>query len=354
MTSQQPKIDVHLRADPTCDLSHETRFSLVVLLTLHHEKSITIVKSDHEDPSLVNILVSESIECFDTLSGQKVAVVSTKKAGTSQPKSADAQRLPQLMSLNDNRADYVTFTSAASPREYEYLFETKDLQPNRGYTIRCKPSHLPWWSHTSLEGCVEYLKIHGELPPSETPPLLCEPKMDTISFACRENTPSPPKIDVSLVASTSLSLSSQPPFRFSTRFTSKAVQPITVLAQRQDAMATNSDIEIIDIESHKRVAPDLIDDGNNDGPWRREDFLVLNPGKGYVEERTLRMRDGLENLQLGKEYVLRHVKSRWSWWSFDGVDKAVQLAKDGRLKLLSTTSSIDLECRDECKIQVVE
>ena len=353
MTSPQPIIDVSLHADPTCDLSGQSRFSLVVLLTFRGEGSATIVEHDDAlNSGLVNILSCGCIECFDILSGETVPVLgSNEDEETSRNKSDNTEKEPLLMKLDSNRASYVTFTSATSPRAYEFLFNTSKLQSNRNYTIRCKPWRLDWWSHDSVEECLDFFKTHGRLPPSQEPTLQCMPSNDTITFDCRENTPKSPRVGVSLAASSILSLSGEPPFRFTTSFTSYAEKPITVLAQRETVVAINSDIEIIDSTTKKRVAPDLID-VNIDGPWRREDFLILKPGEPHVEERSLHFKDGLGDLQVNAEYSLCFPRSCWRWWGYDSVDQAAQWATEGKIRFLDYASAIELVSPDEVKFRV--
>lgn len=354
MDTQQPTIDVRLRVDPTtCDLSRRTRFSLVVLLTLHNERAITIAKhADGLDIGFDYLLQSGTVECIDTVSGERIPIFDNSRDGDPEITATEA-KTPSLLVLNNNRADYITFTSAATPREYEFVLDIIHLEPNREYTIRCHPWELNWWSYASVKECLDYFNAHANLPPTQSPPLHCSPS-DPVSFFCQENTLKPPQVDVSLTASSTLSLSSKPAFRFSTTFTSHASQPFTALAKRRDAISLNSDIEILDATTRKRVAPDIID-VNDGGLYEREDFLSLHPGKPHVEERSLSMEDGLEELQPGSEYILRFPKDKWMWWHPDSIDDVMRLGKGHDWTgYFSDEFSIHLVCRDEVRFRVVE
>lgn len=354
MASTRPKIEVRLWADRICYLSRQTRFSLVVFITIHSDKPITIVKHARSfDFGLLNLLVSEVIECFDTDSGERIPVLDS---GLSLQLRSSNEGDISLMSFYDQKSQYLTFTTAESPRDYEFLFDSSQLLPDGNYTIQSKPSALKWWSHGSEEKILEHYASHGKPPLTETPALVCEPG-NSVSFVTRANVPQPPKIEVSLSVPPTLSLSNNPPFEFSVSFTSYAAKPITVLAERHHARAFNSDIEIIDNNTRKRVAPDLIDDGNIDGSWQPEDFLRLVPEVCYVEQRTLnptRPYSGLESLELDAEYSLLLPPSRWTWWSFDDLDEVMSYAGERGSGALGQVPSIDLVCRDEKVFRVVK
>ena len=128
-----------------------------------------------------------------------------------------------------------------------------------------------------------------------------------------------------------------------------------MLTSKPTVVATHSDIEIVDVTTQKRVAPDLIDDGDVEGLWDREDFLILEPGKPHAEERTLSMKDGLEELQPGSDYILRFPKNSWRWWSYDSLDDVMRLGKRHEATdYFGDEFSIDLVCHDEVKVRVVE
>lgn len=349
-----PKIELRLQADRLCYLSRQTRFSLVVYLTLSSSRSVTVLKHAHDPHAgLVQLLTSQCIECVDTESGQRIPVF--PDADKTKSRVTHGKK-PSLMSFNDHRSEYLTFTTALNPRDYELVFDPSELQPDRNYTMRCNASALGWWSYDSKEKILEYFASHGELPPPETPSLRCE-STNNVSFDTRKDVPQPPSVDMSLSAPSTLSLSGIPPFEFSVKFVSHATKPITVLAERHRVKATESDFEILEDSTGTRVAPDIIDDGDIEGPWQREDFLRLVPGVPYVEQRVLNPTiaySGLEDLKVDTAYTMRMPRSNWPWWSFDDVDEVMRYASERGSMSLGYAPPIDLTCHDEAKFRVVE
>lgn len=209
----QPKLEIRLWADRLCYLSHQPRFSLVVFITLRNsgQKPITIVRRDDGTAGvgLINLLSSQFIECVDTESGRKIPVLvdvgseqeNALSFETSSKSISTTTTKYSLMTLFENRSDYLTFTTASDPRPYEYVFSSKELNANRNYTIRCTPSVcLPWWSYNSKEAVHDYFASHGELPPPETQKSLqCEPT-NTVSFDTRQEVLQAPNVNVSLTA----------------------------------------------------------------------------------------------------------------------------------------------------------
>ena len=115
-------------------------------------------------------------------------------------------------------------------------------------------------------------------------------------------------------------------------------------------------MEILDGATRKRLAPDLIDSGNNDGPWLREDFLRLEPGVPYVEHMAFDPSyrySGLEDLEVNGEYVLRMVDSEWGWWSFDDIDTVMSYAGKRESGRLGPAQLIRLVCGEEARIRAV-
>lgn len=100
MATSQPTIDVRLRVNPrTCDLSRQTRFSLVVLLTLHSERSVTVAKAaEGLDIGLESLLQSGTIQCIDTVSSERIPIFDKSRDGDSESKEAKAKR-PSLLFL---------------------------------------------------------------------------------------------------------------------------------------------------------------------------------------------------------------------------------------------------------------
>ena len=352
--SNQLKIEVRLRADRLCYLSRETRFSLVLFLKLTSGQPVTVVRHDDKHEfGLVNLITSQLIECFDTESGQRISVLRNAEEH-SRLKNPEAANL-SLMVLGANRSEYLSFTSDSHPRDYEFVFTPDGLQANRNYTIKCNPATLKWWSPDSEDSVYQYLATYGDLSPPGTPPIQCVP-ISTVSFDTRQDLPQPPKIDVSLAAPPTLSLSGIPPFQFSVTFISHASKPITVLAERHHVQVFESDLEIIDETTNRRVAPDLID-ANIDGLWLPEDFLCLGSEVPYVEQRLFdptRSYDGLQNFRVGTDYILRILPGHWSWWSFDSVEEVMQYAGERGGGRLGYQPAIELVCQNEVKFCVVE
>ncbi|CAD6579777.1 MAG: hypothetical protein ASARMPRED_009246 [Alectoria sarmentosa] len=325
MASKAPRIEVRLQADRTLYLSRKTRFSLVFLITLSSQKPITFIKAGRDlGMGLVNQLITQSVECIDVESGEAIPVLTIPAWKNSEEES------PSLMTLYDRRLDYLTFTTANTPRGNEFIFETNKLQSDRGYTILCHPLTLQWWSYDSQEDILSYRASHGEFLPSETPPLPCSAKDKEIFFSTHKDLPQPPAMTVSLSAPSTLSLSNNPPFRFTITFTSHAPGSITALAERDDVKTSNKDMEILSSETRLPIDSDLIDDGNMSGPWR-----------------------GLENLRVGEEYILRMSDSQWPWWSEDSVDEVMKYAGDRESGRLGHVPSIELVCQNEAKFRAM-
>lgn len=300
-------------------------------------------------------MVSQCIECTDVESGRQIPVLESRQISQSINPGAAC---PPQMTLEPYRSGYMTFTTATNPRDYEFIFDPRALKPDCTYKIQCKPSALQWWTHDSQATVSEYFKTYGTLPSPETPPLQCEPLYNnsTVTFDTRSELTPAPEVSISLSAPSTMSLTSNPKFSFSLAFTSHARKPITVLAERDSTKAGNNDMEILDVVTRKRLAPDLIDNGNDDGPWLREDFVRLEPGVPYVEHGTFDPAykySGLEDLELNGEYLLRMVDSKWGWWSFDDVDTVMSYAGERGQGRLGPAQSIQLVCGEEARFRAV-
>lgn len=314
--ASQPKLTLHLQADRLCLLNHHSRFSLVIFITLASGQPITLIRTDHDDHAgLKELLESQCIKCTDVESGELIPVLDSRQASQYIDPGAAC---PPLMTLQANRSTYLTFTTAINPRDGKFVFDPRGLKPDRTYKIQCNTSELQWWTYGSQEPIGEYFKTHRNLSSPETPPLQCEPLSDnnTVTFDTRcELTPAP-EVSISLSASPTMSLSSSQKFPFSLAFTFHAQKPITVLAERDSAIAGNTHMEILEGVTRNRLAPDMIDTGNDDGPWLREDFLRLEPGVPHVEHATFEpayKHSGLEALEVNREYLLRMVDNEGGW-----------------------------------------
>lgn len=350
--ASQPQLDLRLQADRICCLNHPSRFSLVVFLTLTSKQPVTLIRdASGRYVGLRQTLVSQCIECSDVESGERIPVLDGKHGPQSTISEAEC---PELMIFEPERSSYVTFTTAMSPRDYEFAFDSSELKPNRTYNIRCKPSALEWWSLDSKEKIDEYFKTHGELPTSESPPLRCEPVNATVRFATRDRIHEAPQVSISLSAPSTMSLSGKPNFEFSLTFISHATSPITVLAERDSVKACNTDLEILDSATRKRVAPDRIDAGNMDGPWLREEFLRLDPGEPHVEHRIFdQLYSGIEELKPHTDYVLRIVDTEWGWWSFDDIDTVMGYAGERGAGRLGPAKVIHPICDEEATFRTL-
>ena len=352
----QPQIDVYLNtAEKTCFLNCQPRFSLIVLLTLSSERPVTFIKDGTgSHTGLAQLLASECVECTDTETGQRIPVLKNAKGPELKPTSSNRDS-PEFMSLEPERTNYITFTDSINRRAYEFDFVSSNLEPDRNYTIRCNAAALRWWSSMSLEEVGNYFEKNQKLPSSETPPLRLE-SHNTVSFDTRVEMDKAPKIDVLLSAPSTLSVSGSPPFEYHITFTSSATKPITVRSEPQGLQSINTEIEILDVDTRKRVAPDLIDVNDDDRPIVREDFLRLYPGEPHVERRMLdptKRYSGLEDLNVDADYVLHMIESRW-WWSYDTVDEIIEYAGERGLGGLRPTQPIDLISCNEVGFRTIQ
>ena len=207
----------------------------------------------------------------------------------------------------------------------------------------------------ALQGSISTKALAAHSPASDQPSIRWDVSEPEVTFENRASLPETPKVTVSLSAPSNFSLSNKPPFSFTLTFQTQSDKPITVLAERERIQNGNSDIEILDDGTRTRVAPDLIDDGNMDGPWQREEFLrlegtyeehrVLDPSKPYI---------GLQELKVGSQYMLRLLDGEFLWWSEDTVDEIMEYAGDRGDGSLGSAKSIKLVGGDEVKFTVVE
>ena len=372
MPARPPRIEVRLQADRICHLSREPRFSLVLFLALHDSESpITLLKHGHglstESGPIQSVSILDCLEILDSDPSIQVFGDSQQQGNATRPsdfdEDTDSAGRCALLTLHPHRTEYITFTTAINPRTYELFFNPAALHPGQNYTVRFNASALvTHWTgdRSTREEIQEFAATHhGSLPPPSSPPtaISWDAANTVVTFSTRASAPQPPRVSVSLTAPTVLSCSNNPPFTFSLTFTSHSPKSVTVLAERDRVKLSDSDIEILDAVTRKRVAPDLIDDGNIDGPWRREEFLRLDSEVPYIERRVLdpmRRYSGLEELRVGGVYVLRVLKGKWEWWSEDSVDEVMRYALQRGDGSLGAVPPIDLVCEEEVKFEVVE
>ena len=207
----------------------------------------------------------------------------------------------------------------------------------------------------ALQVSISTRALAAHPPASDQPSIRWDVIEPEVTFETRASLPKTPKVTVSLSAPSTFSLSNKPPFSFTLTFQTHSDKPITVLAERERVQSGNSDIEILDAGTRTRVAPDLIDDGNMDGPWQREEFLRLEGT--YKEHRVLDPLEpysGLEELKVGSQYILRLLDGEFPWWSEDTVDEIMEYAGDRGDGSLGSTKSMKLVGGDEVMFNVVE
>ena len=347
-----PKIVIHLQTDSkTCFLNGDPRFSLVVLLTLQSERSVSFVKFGSE--SLAELLTNGCVDCTDTESARHISVLDGHKSTQANESKI---RAPELMRLEPRRTNYVTFTNDANPRAYELGFISSILQADRKYQIQCSAADLKWWSYETPEAINKYFEDRSHLPVSEPHPLHLEPDKETVSFDTRVQMAQAPKVDVSLSAASTFSILGKPPFEYSITFTSRATKSITVRWERQRPTSINTEIEILDFTTRKRVAPNLIDINEDDErPLFHEDILRLEPGQPHVERSVLdptKHYSSLEDLEFDNQYVLRLIERR-EWWSYDDIDQVITDAGKKGTGGLRPTQPIQLTSSNEVHFTTV-
>lgn len=366
-----PRIEVSLGIDRICYLSREPRFNLVLYFTLRDcSTTITLLKAkgalDQSDKSLVDTLCpissSDVIQCAETDSNRSIPVLEAcSSAPSSRPKATtedDADGVP-VLTLEPNRKSYITLTTSSARRPYELFFDPSQMLPDHRYRIRFNPNaEVTYWraiTEDALQGNISTKALAANLPAADQPSIRWDVIEPEVTFETRASLLETPKVAVSLSAPSTLSLSNTPPFSFTLDFETHSDKPITVLAERERVQSGNSDIEILDAGTRTRVAPDLIDDGNMDGPWQREEFLRLEGT--YKEHRDLdplKPYSGLEELKVGSQYVLRLLDGEFPWWSEDTVDKIMEYAGDRGDGSLGSAKSIKLAGGDEVTFTVVE
>ncbi|KAI4213069.1 MAG: hypothetical protein LQ351_004223 [Letrouitia transgressa] len=229
-------------------------------------------------------------------------------------------------------------------RSYQLELDTSPLTSDHSYKFRFKP--LDKITHWPAQGeeVLSALSQRSDDPPSaDKPSSLPEPAdnkipwdlvnsdNDTITFRVRSSPLETPQVYVLLTAPSTFSLSNNPPFKFTLTFSTASGDPFTALAERESVRMANTDIKILDATSRELIGPEPIDDGNRDGFWVRRDFLEVNGV--YTEDRIVDdlRRNRLEDLQVGREYILHHLPGEWSWWTEDTLDEVMTYVDRGDL-----------------------
>ena len=366
-----PRIEVSLGIDRICYLSREPRFNLVLYFTLRDcSKTITLLKAkgalDQSDEPLVDTLCpissSDVIQCAETNSNRSISVLEACfSAPSSRPRATteeDVYGFP-ILTLEPHRKSYITLTTSSARRPYELFFDPSQMLPDHKYRIRFDPTaEVTYWRaimEDALQDSISGNALAAKPPAPDQPSIRWDVIEPEVTFETRASLPETPKVTVSLSAPSAFSLSNKPPFSFNLTFKTHSDKPITVLAERERVQSANSDIEILDACTRTRVAPDLIDEGNMDGPWQREEFLRLEGT--YKENRVLdplKPYSGLEELKVGSQYVLRLSDGEFPWWSEDTLDEIMEYAGDRGDGSLGSAKSIKLVGGDEVMFDVVE
>lgn len=351
-----PRVEVQLKATRICYLSGNPRFDFVLLLTLRNAKEpVLFLKNGLQHIKQFQSINSDQIvQCIDNDTGEQVQIL---RQGTKEP---------SYLRLEPGRGGYVTFTTCGSPRPYELAFDTSSLLPDHRYRLRFRQTdsitHWPAASEESLDalpspGPEEWSAADIPTPSPTKIPWIPVGDND-ITFTTLPSPSAPPKITATLSAPSTLSLSNNPPFTFTLTFsvTEPPKATITVLAERPRVACTDSDIEILDAETGARIGPEPIE-LNVDGPWQREDFVRIDNGT-YTETRTFNPKRltefGDQGLQVGREYVLRHLGGKWEWWSEDPIDEVMKYAGERGSMGLGRTEGIEFKSGGEGKFRVVE
>jgi hypothetical protein len=351
-----PRVEVALKATRILYLSNKPYFNFVLRLTLRNSKEPVIFLRDGltSVEGLQSINSDEVIQCFDDDSGEQLQVL---RQATQ----------PSFLKLEPNRCGGVVFTTSTTLKTYDLPFLPSTLHPGKTYRLRFKPTtsitHWPSSEEKSLNSLSADFNssLHAIDIPKPSPTKIAWDVVhgiDSILFETRLALPKTPRVTVLVSAPSMFSLSRHPPFKFTLTFSTDAPAPITVLAERKDVRAKDSDVEIGDPISGSRLGPEMIDDGNEDGPWSREDFLTIDGT--YTEHREIDAAspfwEDLRALKIGEEYVLRYVGGTWPWWSEDTIDQVMMYAGSrGDLSLgLGMTESIELTSGGEHKFTVVE
>lgn len=342
MTTTTPRIEVKLKASRTYYLSNEPPFYFILDGTLSDtaERAIFLEDGFAGTRDYQPINSNQVIQCFDYETGEQVEVL---HQGT-QPVFSDS--------------GYSQFTTSNLRESYDLPFITSSLRPGRKYVLRFKPttsiSHWPASGKdtlNSLAGVYSSLVSTPDIPALSTQTILWEAAEgeDMIIFKTRSLQPSTPTVTVSLSAPSTCSLSK--PFIFTLTFSTDAVYPITVLADRSFVKSVYSDINIRDSTSRVQDAPNIIVCCDDDEEQRQE-FLRL---KGtFTEHRELNISDWEElKPEVGTEYILRHLPGTW-WWTDESIDEVMTYLGSKSSLSLAYTDCIKFASAGEVRFKVVE
>ncbi|KAI4116551.1 MAG: hypothetical protein LQ338_007690 [Usnochroma carphineum] len=376
-----PRIEVRLQASKKLFLPYTSSFDLVILFTLQDsETPITLLKwapSPIIDQGFQPLVSPCTIQCLDPVSGEQVPILkdewSTGTQSAADPSGERDEKQPSFLTLEPKRTNYITLTTSFPHKPHEIPFDTDSLLPHGRYSVRFDYTTRPpsYWPLHDAPPIQHHAHSGYKLPPAAPATALSWNVINTATFTvlpARFSLAGDSKVSISLAAPTAtLSKSSTPAMNFKMVFTFYAPpsfipKSVEVWPYPNQRILTNSDIGIFDSSTGKRVAPDIVDAGNEneeDLVLQEEDLLHFRRGdQGWgqiIENRTLIMEDGLEDLEVGRDYVLKLIEggSRWTWWSDDGDGH-----KDAETKrTIEEDGKVDVVIEDgkgEAKIRVIE
>jgi hypothetical protein len=347
MATTTPRVEVVMKANKTCYLSNDPTFIIQLRTSLcDSQERITFLKDGYAGIEGYQPLISDQVlQCFDTETGEQVSVV---HQGTQ----------PVLL----EGSTCIQFTTSEKLGSYGVPFVTSSLKPDRKYKLRFKPSRpISHWPATedATESSIqdsEDIESDGPKPPRSTIPWDVVGGNDTIIFETRTSPTPTPKVTVSVSTPPTYSLSES--FKFSITWSTDA-PPFTARAHRAWDTSNDTDVEILNASTRKRIFPDIDVCWEEDDP-KRDEFLRLDGS--YTEHREVGFNDpryeacfeGIE-LNVGEEYILRPaVDNKAWWWTEDTIDELFAYLESGSNLGLAGVEYITFECRNEVRFKVVE
>jgi hypothetical protein len=343
MSTEAPRVEVELKALPSCYLTNDPPFYFLVHITRHGMQNHTVFLQDGyaDDHDYQPINSNQVFQCLDDETGEEVQILQQG----AQPRLLDRS--------------YVQFTTAENRRSYELPIMMSSLRPNRKYRLRFKPtkpiSHWPASEEGEpdpQEDAAHSAQPVKSVPLKSTIPWVALGGNDTVIFSTLCSQPTPPKVAVSLSAPLIYSLSGA--FMFELVFTTDANRPITVLADRATVIKQVSDIEILDGKTRARLGPDEINICKDAEDPVREQFIRMSGS--YTEQRVLDFEHPLwedMNLEVGGEYIIRHLGDK-RWWSEDTIDDILTYLDTKSNLGLVATKEIEFEGGGEVRFTTTE
>jgi hypothetical protein len=339
-----PRVKYQISANRTCYLSNQPPFHLLLHVELVDsleqfaflEDGFADDTHDQYQPINSNLV----LQCFDEETGEQVHVL---RQGSS--------RLFSTINYG-----YVEFSSSDTRGPEELPFITSALRPDRNYRLSLNPvvpiTHWPTSAFAALQSFQETAGSAALPCPSSTSiSWQAAAGNRPIIFRTLSSQPRAPNISVTLSAPPMYSLST--PFAFTLIFTTDAVHPITVHADRAWVIGTYGDIEILHATTRAPLFPRL-DVCRDDEDHSRQAFIRVDGS--YAEHREIDLKQPLwhENqLEIGEEYILKHSGATW-WWSEEAIEEVVAYLKSPSNLGLAYTEPIKFAGAEEVSFRVVE